>query len=155
MKYLILFLVFIFSCTQEQIHPALKTSIPKQVSLRSEISEKLYSNPALVFGSSFGNYFQSLYRIGRYDDLVKLTCMSSRKKYGDEKLRQFYEHVFHFDFQLGKLTAIKKSGDTINLIYSKAIILGTKRKITIPVIIQNDSCFIVISSLKTPFPYLQ
>src|ERR1035437_10188221 len=147
MKYLIPFLVILISCSPEQTQTA-PTVTPTQNSKRSEISEKPYANPVLIFGSSFGNYIQQLWRINRYEDMVKFTSRESRKKFGDEKLKGFYEHEFHFDFQLNKLTAIQKSGDTSFLIYSNAFILGTRRKVVLETVTNNDTVQLVLNSLK-------
>lgn len=126
--------------------------IPKQDSVDS----KPYSNPVFFCGtgSSFGNYLQALYRQNRFVEMVVFTCEESRNKYGDEALKGFFETNFLFDFELGKLTSIKKSVDINFLIYSNAEIFGTKRKVVLKTIIENDSVRLVLDSLKNPFQYL-
>ena len=105
----------------------------------------------LIYGSSFGNFFQALYRINRFDDMVKFTSKGSRKKFGDKAILGFYKNDFHFDFELGKLTSIQKSGDTSNLIYSNAIIFSTRRKVVLETVNENDSVRLVLHTLKNPF----
>ena len=56
-----------------------------------------------------------------------------------------------FGFKLGKLKSMQKNGDTINLIYSNATILGTRRKIVLETVTENDTVQLVLNSLKNPF----
>jgi hypothetical protein len=151
--YTIIPLLFLSSCHESENETALVIITHKEATVESQ--SKPYSNPNLIYGSSFGNYFQALYRQDRFGDLLKFSDSQSRKRFGDGRLIGFYKNDFHFDFQMNKLTATNKSGDTTLLIYSEAIILGTKRKIIIPCLIQNDSCKIVIRNLKPSFQYLQ
>lgn len=114
--------------------------------------DTLYKNPALIYGSSFGYYFQSLFRNARYNDLIKFTSNQTRSKLGDKNLLNYYESTFRFGYQLGPLSNITQEGDTLVLTYAKANIMATKRIIRIRVLIENDSCKLVLSNLKAnPF----
>lgn len=114
------------------------------------------NNPAVFLGSSFGIYFQSLYRLNQYEKMMVFTSIGSRKKYSDISIKKFYSESFYFDFTLGKLTSIKKEGNTLELIYANGKIEGTSnRKIIIPILIENDSCKVILKSLTNPFKFLR
>lgn len=150
---LFLILTIVSCCKPEMVSPSHVTvDLIKNI---SPTEPKPYSNPTLSFGSSFGNYFQILYRQNRYKEMVKFTSHKSRKEFGDSTLEGFYENNFRFDFDLGKLTSIQKSGDTSFLIYSNAEIFGTKRKVVLKTILENDSVRLVLDSLKNPFQFLR
>jgi hypothetical protein len=145
-------MIALMSCS----NPVQENPIPESslTNISQQLETKLYSNPTLIWGSSFGNYFQILCRQNRFDEMVKFTSNESRRKYGDKALRGFYENNFRFDFELGKLKSIQKSGDTSLLVYSNAQILGTKRKVVLKTLIQNDSVKLVLDSLKNPFQFI-
>lgn len=145
--YILLFLL-LNSCREPEKNSGIKTVVKEDASL-NEIEIKPFANPVFFYASStsFGNYFQSLYRLNHFNEMLDFTSTESRKKFGDKVLLGFYRNDFKLDFVLGKLTSIEKSGDTINLIYGKASIIA-RRKIVIPVLIESDSCKIIIRSLK-------
>lgn len=119
---------------------------------QEEVPAKTYSNPALINGSSFGHYFQSIYRLGRYEDMTKFTASGCVYKYGQEQLESYYQNKFKFDFELGKLSNLTRKGDTFFLSYSKAQIDATRRLIRIEVTAENDSAKLILSNLnENPF----
>ncbi len=150
-KFISFVFVILTSCVQPK-NPSFPCAIPKE-NPSEKITSKPFANPALFYGtgSSFGSYFQQLYRMDKFDEMVMFTSNSSRKKFGDDVLKGFYKSNFKFDFELGKLSCIQKSGDTLNLIYSNAIQFGTRKKIVMPILIESDSCKLLIFSLKNPF----
>ncbi len=119
---------------------------------QEEVPEKPYSNPALMNGSSFGHYLQSLYRFSCYEDMTKFTASGCVSKFGQAQLVSYYQNKFKFDFELGKLSNLTIKGDTFLLSYSKAQIDATRRLIRIAVVIENDSAKLILQNLNTnPF----
>lgn len=111
-----------------------------------------FSNPALIFGSSFGHFFQCLLRLGNYNDMLKFTATKTRIKFGSAKLLNYYQNDLKFDYELGGLTNTYTTGDTITLVYSNAQIMATRKLIRLKVIIENDSCKLLLSNLNSnPF----
>lgn len=134
-----------------------KTSIPAaapQVHLKIDAQSKPFSNPALICGSSFAQFFSILYRTNRFGEMLRFSASGSIKRFGRGPLREFYRNKCNMDFNIGKLTAIEQVNDTFNLIYSRAMIAGTRRKIVLKVVVESDSCRIVLSSLNNPWKYL-
>ncbi len=135
------------SCKNKENH--IETSIIKTVVKNGPVTNtdleiKQYSNPVLVYGSSFGNYFQALYKIGKFDDMLKFTSSGSIKKYGTVNIRKMYETMeFAYTIKLKSKTGT----DTVVLNY-EAIIYATKNMIRIPVVIENDTVKIVLQSLN-------
>lgn len=149
MNKLIPILLLLCACNSE-----IKESAPQgeHKTQKQQTQEIPYKNPALVFGTSFGHYVQSLFRNARYSDLLMFTSSQTRTKFGDKELLKYYKEQFRFGYQLGPLSNIKLEGDTLVLTYAKANIIATKRIIRIKVLIENDSCKLVLSNLK-PNPF--
>lgn len=105
-----------------------------------------YNDPAVFVGSDFGNFINTLYKQGKFADMVKWTASGSVDKYGASNVAEFYKNKMKFGYEIGKPTSKTVSGDTITLNY-EANIIATKRIIRIPVVIENDSCKLVISGL--------
>ena len=135
----------------------IKCSSPDLVDSASHKSEvfvrrNTYSNPALIDGSSFGHYFQSLCRLGLYSDMLKFTESGTVKKFGRDQLLLYFKTKLKFDYELGKLTNIFNTGDTIMLTYSQSHIDATKRLIRIALLVENDSCKLLLHNLNdNPF----
>ena len=99
--------------------------------------ENTFNNPALFFGSSFGNIFQAYYKQGDYNMLLHLTSKKSRLDFSDETLLQYYQ-TMQFAFHI-KLKSIKKEGDEFTLNYI-ADIQATKHLIRMYVVVEDDTC---------------
>ena len=118
----------------------------------AEPIEKPYSNPAIIFGSDFATFFQTLYRLGNYELMIDFTDSNCIKKIGRNKLLNYYKHCFKFDYSLGKLSNIAHEGDTILLSFTHACIYGTRRKVIIKCLNQRDSTKLIITNLsRNPF----
>jgi len=101
---------------------------------------KPFSNPALIYGSDFGNFFKTLYAQGKFADMVKFTSAESIKKHGKDKIIDFYKNKIHFGYELGKLKSTNKEEDgSITLNYPSSQVFATKKVVRINVVIQNDS----------------
>lgn len=103
-----------------------------------------YSNPILIYGTSFGNYFKTLYKLGDFDTMMKFTSKQSIKKYGYENILSFYKSTdFGYDMKL-------MSRRFVNGIYTlnyNAAIMGTKKVIRMDVAVENDSCKLILDNL--------
>ncbi len=114
--------------------------------------EKLdLSNPSVFMGSDFGNFFKILYAQGKFDEMIKFTSKTSIDKFGKDKVLDFYKNDLKFGYEIGKPHSQTVSGDTITLNYN-ANIIATKRIVRINVIVENDSCKIVLPNKLTKFP---
>lgn len=122
---------------------------------RCEISNNFtrpFGNPVLICGSSFGAFFQSMYRNNQFEKMLNFTSRVTKKKFGEQKLKAYYETTFKFDSDLGALSNVTINQDTFLLTYSKARQFATRTKITIPVVNENDSTKLLLNVLsKTPF----
>ncbi len=112
--------------------------------------EKPCANPTLIYGSSFGNFFQALYRTNQFETMQAFTSNKTKAKFGNQLL-PYYQNEFKFDYSLGKLTNLSYRGDTVLLTYAKAYIYGTRRKVVIPCHVENDSVKIILNNLRNPF----
>lgn len=111
-----------------------------------------YSNPALINGSSFGHYFQCLYRLGLFNDMLRFTESGSVQRFGKDQILSFYQSKLKLDYELGKLTNVMRRGDTLELTYSRAKIDATRRVIRLRVIVENDTCKLILPNLN-PNPF--
>jgi hypothetical protein len=124
--------------TRLRVHSALiygLDRIAESSSKKAELSQ--FSNPVLIMGSTFGHYFQSLYKLGKYDEMVRFTTLESVAAMGGpEAVKQAYSKLkFAYDM---RLKSKSESGDTIILNY-EAGIYATKHMIRVPVKIENDT----------------
>lgn len=110
-----------------------------------------YSNPTVFMGSDFGNFFKILYAQGKFDEMIKFTSKASIDKFGKDKVLDFYKNDLKFGYEIGKPHSQTVSGDTITLNYD-ANIIATKRVVRINVVIENDSCKIVLPDNLKNFP---
>lgn len=148
MRYLILILfcgAFI-KCTS----PVVVESAPKKSQVFEQVNT--YSNPALVNGSNFGHYLQGLYRLGLYNDMLRFTERGTIQRFGKDQILLYFKTKLKFDYELGKLTSVYNKGDTLVLTYSKAMIDATWRTIRIDLIVENDSCKVVLLNIN-PNPF--
>ncbi len=143
----LLFLIGLYSCSQ----PTKQQSVNQPSQSIIEI-EKPFSNPAIIYGSDFGKFFQGLYRINNYKGMLDFTSTETLNKFSREQVLDYYKHEFKFDYVLGNLSNISiEEGITI-LTYNKASIFATRRKLQILVIIESDSVKIILNALTSkPF----
>lgn len=148
MKYItIIYLVVIYSCE----HPVAKQK-PLKSTIQKAETEKPFSNPSIIFGSSFGQFFQCLYRTNQFEKMICFTSNLTIKKFSREQVLNYYQHDFKFDYVLGTLSNINVEEGVTILTYSKASIFATRRKLRIPCILENDSVKIILNSLSAkPF----
>ena len=138
------------SCGQENVSEktaelpeAVVTKTPSKSTIESPVAP--YSNPAIIYGSSFGEFFQMLYKTGKFEDMVKFTSSQSLELFGREKVIGFYKSM-DFGYKID-LKSMNKDVDIITLNY-EADILATKNIVRMEVVIENDSCKILLKDIK-------
>ena len=148
MKYIaIIYLVVICSCE----HPVAKQKRLKSTIQKAEL-EKPFSKPNIIFGSSFGPFFQCLYRNNQFDRMMSFTSNSTIEKFTRKQVLNYYKHNFKFDYVLGNLSNINIEEGVTILTYANASIFATRRKLRIPCVLENDSVKIILNSLSAkPF----
>jgi hypothetical protein len=145
---LILIMTFFQSC-EESVLKAVKL---KEDESKSTLVLKPYLNPANIYGSNFGSFFQGLYRLNKFDLMMNFTSNKSKEQFGIDVIRNYYEDKFRFDFNLGRLSNIIEIKDIIYLTYVNASIYGTRRKVVVCVMIENDTSKLLLTNLNNcPF----
>lgn len=115
------------------------------LTLFAQDNSKPYSNPIFIYGSSFGNFFKALYKVGDYESMMKFTSSKSIKEFGYYNILNYYKNMdFGYDMKLISRPAPINGISTLN--YS-AMIMGTKRVVKLDVTIENDSTKLVIDNL--------
>lgn len=107
--------------------------------------DKPFSNPSFMYGTNFGQYFQTLYRFGKYDEMLKFTSQESIKKYGKDKILDYYRSC-DFGYKI-KINSRMQDDKYIILSYD-ANIMATNRVIRIKTVVENDSAKIVLNNLN-------
>ena len=105
-----------------------------------------YNDPSVFVGSDFGTFINLLYKQGNFEDMVKWTSSSTISKFGKSEVLEFYKTKMNFGYKLTKLHNKTISGDTIVLHYQTDK-FSPDRTIRIPVVIENDSCKLILSNL--------
>lgn len=104
-----------------------------------EISERPFANPVNIYGSSFGQYFQALYRNNQYQTMCLFTSNLQRESMGDDSLFNYYKNEFELDYNLGRLSNIQYLNDTFQLTFANASLYATRTKVIIYCAIENDT----------------
>jgi hypothetical protein len=102
-----------------------------------------FSNPSNIYGSNFGQFFISMLRTQNYDMALKFTSKESVKKFGATKIAEKYK-TFNFNYKLTQ-KSITKDGGKITIVYVTNEMATGKMK-TMTLVIENDSCKIVLPS---------
>jgi hypothetical protein len=148
LRKILLCIIMLSSCANNDAPSA--TAIQK--SLKTAVIEPPYCHPSNIYGTSFGCYFQSLARNQNFNLMLAFTSTFSKNKYGNKNVSSYYKNKLKFDFVLGKLSNISTNIDTIQLAYANCAIIGTRRKLIINCIIENDSTKILLTNLnENPF----
>lgn len=121
------------------------------VTVKNETDDKVKLNdPAVFAGSDFGTYFSTLYRLGKFDEMIAFTSSESIKQRGREKVLDFYKNDLKLGYDMN-LTSKTVSGDTTTLNYD-ANIIATKRVIRIDVVVESDTCKVLLPKDLKKFP---
>jgi hypothetical protein len=145
---LALFSIALISCSGIVENPDLdlSPSNKEEVStLDKTNSIKEFENPFIIYGTTFGNYFQTLYKIGNFNEMLNFTSKSSIEKFGEDKILNFYRNM-DFAYEI-KLHSHNKNGDVTTLNYTAGII-ATRKMVRIDVVVENDSTKIVLNNLN-------
>lgn len=141
-------LFFTFGCQQIPSDEAENNDVATE---KKFASDKPFSNPAIIQGSSFGHFFQSLLRTGQYAIMLRFTSRSTRNKLGDERLIDYYQKEMQFGYELGKLKTVI-GHDTLLLIYPEAQLQATRMIVKLKVLIEQDTSKLLLERL-TPEPF--
>jgi len=107
--------------------------------------DKPFSNPSFMYGTNIGQYFQTLYRLGKYEDMLKFTSQESIKKYGKDKILDYYRSC-DFGYKI-KINNRTQDGKYIILSYD-ANIMATNKVVRIKTVVENDSAKVVLNNLN-------
>lgn len=102
-----------------------------------------YSNPANIYGSDFMSYMQILRKMGDYDTMIKFTYSKSIKKLGSKRIITYYKDKFTNVSKLRLFSVTKNTNGTRTMNYTN-LNLATKSTISVDIIIENDSCKLII-----------
>jgi hypothetical protein len=141
-------LFFTFGCQQSPSDEAVQNAV---VTEKKFASDNPFSNPAIFQGSSFGHFFQSLLRTGQYATMLRFTSRSTRIKFGDERLLEYYQEEMQFGYVLGKLKAVT-GDDTLLLIYPESYLQATRKIVQLKVLSEQDTCKLILERLS-PEPF--
>jgi hypothetical protein len=111
-----------------------------------------FSNPALIGGSSILHVFQQLFNRQEFDTMLKFTATVSKKRFGSQAILDYYQ-TMSFSFPI-KLKSIKKSSEGYTMRYS-ALINATTNTLLLRILIENDSCKIIIPDLTSKYFLVQ
>jgi len=129
----VLVLVVLCGCENE---PKKKEQIKTESTPTKEKPLKT-NDPIFYSGSSFGNYFQELFKQGLFDQMVEHTDSNSRATLGDSIIKNYYRNI-DFSFEMNLHSTIS-DGNVIWLNY-ECQIDATKKIFRFPVVICDDSC---------------
>jgi len=97
--------------------------------------------PNLFGGKGFGSAFMGFLRSSNFDYAVRFTSKESIKKYGEDKIREFYKSE-KFNFNLNQ-ASMSSDGKYVN-IRSTTYEFGTGKFKDFKIVIENDSCKLVL-----------
>jgi hypothetical protein len=106
-------------------------------------SAKEFSNPALIYGSSFGNYFQVLYKQAKFNEMLKFTSKISRKRFGDKAILNAYK-LIDFGYVI-KLSNIENKSDSLYLLNYEIQEMATKKILRMNTIVESDTVKLIIN----------
>lgn len=130
MKKIFLLLIVFCSCNETEIQES-------KLNYSTEKEEIVTNNPCLYNGSSFGDYFQALYRLGNYSKLICIIDSTSRNRNGDSFILNYFKTLdFSFDLKLKS----KTNEESVIWLNYEANINATRKTFRLPVVIENDSC---------------
>jgi hypothetical protein len=115
------------------------------MTLQSDVvaQSKPYANPALIYGSDFMSFMQMLRKIGDYNMMLQFTSSESIKKFGKEKIKEYYQSKFTNMSKLKLMSVVsnKNGYKTMNYINFN---MATKTATSVNIVIENDTCKLVL-----------
>lgn len=123
---------------------SIKETKIEKIEKESSVSEiPPYSNPAIIYGSDFMSFMQSLRKTGNYELMLQFTSSESVSKFGKETIVKFYEEKFTnmSNLELKSITENSDGSKTMNYIN---LAVATKSATSVVIVIENDSCKLVL-----------
>ena len=108
---------------------------------------KPYSNPAFMYGSDFMSFMQACKKTGNYNLMLRFTSSSTIKKFGKEKIMAYYKEKFNNMSKLMLTGIVSYSNNKKTMNYVNKVV-ATENAISIDIIIENDSCKLIINDLS-------
>lgn len=143
--YLLSILLFLFSCESQKKYDIKNLSLEESAfySDYEFSSDEKFDNPILIYGSSFGHFFQQLYKQGRWDEMIKYTSQRSIDAYGIDSIKKYYQEIdFGYDMKLKSRLSVNNVS-TLN--YESMI--GNRKTITrLDIVVENDTCRLLIDN---------
>ena len=146
------FLLFGLSITLASCTTSEKGKVPSDSSIlksdsTTDIVERSFSNPALIYGSSIGELVQQLYKQGRWTELIKFISSSSIKQFGEENIiRSFQRSDFGYEIKLKSMSMIEEGRYLMNY---QTLKFGTLGVLRMNVVVENDTAKIVIKEINS------
>ncbi len=131
-------ILFINSCSSDIPENKTEERVTIQASaINHKIVQSKLNNPALMNGSSFANYFQALYKLGSYEDMLLFTSQDLIAEYGKERILKSYRKMdFAYEIKLKSIKTNKDSSYTLNYL---SVQFATNKMIRVNVVIENDT----------------
>lgn len=149
--YLLTIFILALSCSVDKEEEEFDSF--KNEFLKTESDLIKFNDPSVFVGTDFGNYFQSMLERGEYEQMLMFTSSKSIKNFGRDVVLEFYMgDEIDFGYELGSLKSKKDYDSLIVLTYPNAIIMAEKTIIRINVVIENDSCKILLPNDLKKFP---
>jgi len=108
-----------------------------------------------IYGTDAGSYFQTLYKLNKFDKMLEMTSNESIKKFGKEKILKFYSNDLKFSYKLGKLTSAKEIKEGVYTLIYISNINATKVKTEINITTENDSIKVILPEKLNDFPIIK
>ena len=136
--------IFLFSCkgpVAEKV--AVVNNSTKVEAPEAKIS---FADPARIAGSNFGNFFISMVRTQNYDMALKFTSKATIEKFGEKSIKERFKN-FSYNYVLDlKSSATENNITTLKFSTNE---FATGKLKTIDIVVENDSCKLVLSDNPT------
>jgi hypothetical protein len=127
-----------------------KDNVSKTENKATEEINPIFNIAPNMGGSNFGDFFQTLYIQNEYETMLAFTSKGSVDLYGKEVILEHYKNM-KFGYKLGNLKKTKEENGLHTLIFISEI-NATDVKTHMCVVIENDSCKVVLGSVLDDFP---
>jgi hypothetical protein len=149
--FLLTTLLIFFSCREDNkgepvIEHETEEDVNENDNERYEAVKVDWSNPVLIGGSSFGNIININYKLGKFDELYRLTNSSLKSSMSKQEIVNTYRKLpmgFDLDFPMNKT----EDSGVIWLHYAVEI-NATKKVMRMPVVVENDTCRLMLQLFK-------
>lgn len=94
-----------------------------------------YANPRFIFGKPFIENFQAMYMRAQFDMMVQFTSTETLKRFGKEKVRDYYENYIKFSYPLEFRKVTVSPNGIYNFYYFVKTGYTEKRAVTFHIVI--------------------